>query len=67
AYAAMRALEAASEALAAAKDAMEATGLPEFSDLRDGTLHARTQVDVLYTLAGKVADRLEEQTARGER
>ncbi|MBE1877847.1 hypothetical protein [Myceligenerans pegani] len=44
---------------------MEAAALPEFRDLRDGTLHARTQVDVLYTLAGKVLDRLEEDERRG--
>ncbi|RPF21294.1 hypothetical protein [Myceligenerans xiligouense] len=65
---AVRALEVASEALAAAKDAMEAAQVREFRDLRDGTLHARTEVDVLYTLAGKVLDRLEdEQRAGGER
>lgn len=62
---AVRALEGASEALAVAKDAMEAAELPEFRDLRDGALHARTQVDVLYTLAGKVLDRLEDQARRG--
>lgn len=65
---AVRALEVASEALAAAKEAMEDSGVKEFGDLRDGTLHARTEVDVLYTLAGKVLDRLEdEQHAGGER
>ncbi|RPF23426.1 hypothetical protein [Myceligenerans xiligouense] len=64
---AVRALEVASEALARAKDAMEAAEVTEFRDLRDGTLHARTQVEVLRTLAGKIADRLDEQQARGER
>ncbi|GAB3158043.1 hypothetical protein GCM10027059_02050 [Myceligenerans halotolerans] len=62
---AVRALEVASEALATAKDAMEAAEVKEFRDLRDGVLHARTTVDVLYTLAGKVLDRLEDEARRG--
>ena len=67
AVAAVRALEVASDALAVATDEMEDAQVKEFGDLRDGTIHARTEVDVLYTLAGKVLDRLEDEAAGGER